>query len=82
MSTWRRLHLNDTVKALATSENFRFFVQVIEPPGEHRNPRNCYRWNFQDAQESADGIVQGYYPHECNEQTCGAWSKLDKDVTS
>jgi len=77
MSTWRRFHLNDTIKALATSENSRFFVRVVEPPDEHRHPRECYRWNLPDAQETADKIVQGYYPHDCSDENCGAWNKLD-----
>jgi hypothetical protein len=77
MSTYRRFHLNETIRAMTTSENSRFFVQVLEPPGEHRHPRECYRWNLKEAQDAADKIVQGYYPHKCDDETCGAWSKLD-----
>jgi len=77
MSTWRRLHLNETVKAMATSDRTRFFVSVREPVGEKRHPLECYRSTLSSAQESADRIVQAYYPHECDADTCGAWHKLD-----
>jgi len=77
MSTWERFHLNDTVKAMATSENHRFFIQIREPPGEHRNPIEFYRWTLKDAQEAADRILHAYYPHECDEQICGSWRRSD-----
>jgi hypothetical protein len=77
MSNWRRFHLNETIKALATSDNTRFFVQVREPVGENRQPRACYRSTLESAQETADGIVQSYYPHECNDATCGSWHRSD-----
>ena len=79
MSTWRRYHLRDTIKALATSENHRFFVQVREPPGNNRNPIEFYRWNLAEAKTAADRLVQAYYPHECDEQTCGGWQKLNSE---
>ena len=75
MSTWRRFHLNETVKALATSDRTRFFVYVREPANENRQTRTCYRSNLEDAQETADGIVQGYFPHECNDEICGSWHR-------
>lgn len=77
MSTWHRFHLKDTLKALAISDNNRFFVRLREPPGESRHPLEFYRWNLRDAQEAADRIVQAYYPHECDEQICGLWRKSD-----
>ena len=77
MSTWHRFHLNESLKALAISDNNRFFVSLREPPGESRHPLEFYRWNLRDAQEAADRIVQAYYPHECDEQICGAWRKTD-----
>lgn len=79
MSTWRRLHLHDTIKALATSENHRFFIQVREPPGSKRNPIEFYRWNLPEAKAAADRLVQAYYPHDCDEETCGTWQKLDAE---
>ena len=79
MSTWRRLHLNETVKAMAMSDRTRFFVCVREPVGENRHPLECYRSALSSAQETADRIVQAYYPHECDEQKCGAWHRLDDD---
>ena len=77
MSTWQKLHLKDTLKALATSENHRFFVQFREPEGEQRNPIEFYRWTLKDAQEAADRIVQAYYPHDCEVEECGDWRKFD-----
>jgi len=78
MSYWQRLHLNETIKAMATSDNGRrFFIQLREPPGEHRNPIEFYRWTLTEAQEAADRIVNAYYPHDCDEQICGLWRKLD-----
>ncbi|HKE55697.1 MAG TPA: hypothetical protein VKB46_03310 [Pyrinomonadaceae bacterium] len=77
MSTWQRYHLSDTVKALATSDNHRFFIQVREPPGEQRHPLECYRWTLREAQDSADRIVNAYYPHDCDEETCGVWRKFE-----
>jgi len=77
MSTWRRFHLEDTVRALATSENHRFFVQVREPPGGTRQPIEFYRWKLGEAKAAADRLVQAYYPHECEQETCGEWRKLD-----
>jgi hypothetical protein len=77
VSTWHRFHLNETLKALAISDNNRFFVRLREPPGESRHPLEFYRWNLRDAQEAADRVVQAYYPHECDEQICGAWRKTD-----
>jgi len=77
MSTWRRFHLEDSIKALATSENHRFFVQVREPPGQHRQPIEFYRWNLPEAKSAADRLVQAYYPHDCDTKICGEWHKLD-----
>jgi hypothetical protein len=79
MSTWRRFHLQDSIKAFAISENHRFFVQVREPPGGDRHPIEFYRWNLSAAKAAADKLVQAYYPHECNEKTCDTWRKLDSD---
>ncbi len=76
MSHWQRFHLRQTIKTLTTSDNGRrFFIQVREPPGEHRNPIEFYRWTLREAQEAADRIVQAYYPHVCDEETCGPWRK-------
>jgi hypothetical protein len=32
MSHWQRFHLEETIKAMATPDNHRFFIQVREPP--------------------------------------------------
>ncbi len=77
MSNWRRFHLNGTVKATATSHQRRFFVQIREPRGEHRQPLEFYRWKLSDAQEAADKVVQAYYPHECDTNVCGTWRKSE-----
>ena len=77
MSTWYRFHLDETIKAMAISDSRRFFVRVREPEGQHRNPLEFYRWHLKDAQEAADRVVHLYYPHECNDQTCGTWRKSD-----
>jgi hypothetical protein len=77
MSEWRRFHMDETITAMAIPENKRFLVHVREPPGEHRNPIEFYRWNLQDAKEAADRLVQAYYPHDCDEQRCGEWRKLE-----
>ncbi|HEV7842111.1 MAG TPA: hypothetical protein VGO69_00365 [Pyrinomonadaceae bacterium] len=77
MSTWHRFHLDETIKALAISDNNRFFVSVREPPGESRQPVEFYRWTLGAAQEAGDKVVQAYYPHECDEQQCGSWQKFD-----
>lgn len=77
MSTWRRFHIDETIKAMAVSDSARFFVFVREPPGANRQPRDCYRSNLKSAQETADGIVQSYYPHDCGEANCGIWQKLE-----
>jgi len=76
MSTWRRFHLNETVKAMATSDNSRFLVQIREPEGENRHPLEFYRWKLREAQDAGDRVVQLYYPHQCDVVTCGAWRKL------
>jgi len=76
MSTWQRLHLNAAVKAMAVSEEQRFFVFVRELAGQQRRPRECYRSNLESAQETADHIVQAYYPHDCSDQICGQWHRL------
>ena len=77
MSTWRRFHIDETIKAMTSSDGNRFFVFVREPAGANRQPRECYRSDLKTAQETADGIVQAYYPHECNTATCGLWQKLE-----
>jgi hypothetical protein len=77
MSTWRRFHLEETVKAMAVSDQARFFVFVREPAHESRQPRQCYRSNLNEARETADRIVQAYYPHKCTEAVCGGWQKLE-----
>ena len=77
MSHWQRSHMEESLKALATPDNHRFFIQVREPPGEHRNPIEFYRWTLKDALEAADRIVQAYYPHDCNLEVCGVWKKFD-----
>lgn len=76
MSNWHRYHQNDTIKAMATSDNQRFFVHFREPEGESRKPLEFYRWTLKDAQEAADEIVQAYYPHVCDD-SCGIWQKQD-----
>jgi hypothetical protein len=58
MSTWRRLHLNETVKAMATSDRTRFFVSVREPVGENRQPLECYRSTLSSAHETADELCR------------------------
>ena len=77
MSHWRRLHLNETIKTIATADNHRFFVQLKEPLGEHRNPIEFYRWNLEEAKEGGDRLVQAYYPHDCEDETCGSWQKVN-----
>ena len=77
MSYWERLHLDDTVKALATPDNHRFFIQIREPVGESRNPIEFFRWTLTEAQDAADRIVQAYYPHHCDTESCGTWQKVD-----
>ena len=77
MSHWQRFHLDETIKAMATPVSHRFFIQVREPPGEHRNPIEFYRWTLKEAQDAADRIVQAYYPHQCEGESCGIWKKLD-----
>ena len=75
MSSWHRFHLNESVKAMAISDQRRFFVCVREPEGEQLRPLEFYRWKLSEAQEAADRVVQAYYPHECDLLTCGAWQK-------
>jgi len=77
MSIWRRFHQNETITAMAISDNRRFFARVREPQRENRRPLEFCRWRLQDAQDAADRVVQLYYPHECDEQTCGTWRKSD-----
>lgn len=77
MSAWRRYHMNETVTAMAIPDNNRFLVRVREPPGENRRPMEFYRWNLEEAQSGADHLVQAYYPHDCDEHTCGMWRKSD-----
>ena len=69
--------MEESLKALATPDNHRFFIQLKEPPGEHRNPIEFYRWTLKDAQEAADRIVQAYYPHDCDLELCGVWKKFE-----
>ena len=77
MSTWRRYHLNETVTAVATPDNRRFFVHLREPAGETRHPIEFYRWTLPEAQTGADQLVEAYYPHDCDAGKCGPWSKSD-----
>jgi hypothetical protein len=77
MSYWYRFHLNDTLKALATPDKNRFFVQLREPLGENRRPLEFYRWKLSEAQQAADEVVQAYYPHDCDGESCGGWIKLE-----
>ena len=77
MSDWHRFHLNESIKAMAISDNRRFFIHIREPFGENRHPVEFYRWRLQEAQEAADKVVQAYYPHECDERSCDVWRKSD-----
>jgi len=79
MSNWYRYHLNSSLKALVTPERNRFFVNFREPAGEHREPISFYRWTLKDARESADRIVQAYYPHQCDTDSCDGWQKVEED---
>jgi hypothetical protein len=63
---------------MAVSDSNRFFVKLIEPPGENRGPIEFYRWHLKDAQNAADKLVQAYYPHECSDQGCGYWRRVDE----
>jgi hypothetical protein len=69
--------MEETLKALATQDTRRFFIQVKEPSGHHRNPIEFYRWTLREAQDAADRIVQAYYPHDCEVESCGVWKKFD-----
>lgn len=77
MSEWHCFHLDETITALVTSENTRFLVRIREPEGESRNPIDFYRGTLKEAQRAADRLVQAYYPHQCDEHTCGRWQKGD-----
>ena len=77
MSHWRRFHQNETITAMALPEQERFLIRVLEPPGEGRKPVSFYRSNLEAAREAADQLVQEYYPHECDERTCGEWWKAE-----
>ena len=80
MSEWRRFHLDDTVTAMAIPDSRRFLVRMREPAGENRQPIEFYRGNLKEAQRAADRLVQAYYPHECDEERCGQWRKIqDRD---
>ena len=76
MSEWHCLHLDDTLTAMAISDNGRFLVRLREPYGERRNPVEFHRFTLKDALASADRLVQAYYPHDCRECWCGEWEKL------
>ena len=78
MATWQRFHLDNTLKALAVSDDHRFFVRLREPPGENRQPIEFYRWHLKDAQTAGDRLVQAYYPHECSADSCGNWQKVEE----
>lgn len=69
--------MEETIKALATPDNHRFFIQVREPPGERRQPIEFFRSTLREAQDAADRIVQAYYPHDCDVESCGAWKKFE-----
>jgi hypothetical protein len=69
--------MEESLKALAIPDNHRFFIQVKEPPGHNRKPIEFYRWTLREAQDAADRIVQAYYPHDCEVESCGAWKKFD-----
>ena len=75
MGIWLRHHLDETVTATAAPEGRRFLVHVREPAEIGRHPVDFFRWNLKDAQVAADRLVQAYYPHECDEQRCGAWQR-------
>jgi hypothetical protein len=75
MIHWFLFHLDDSIKAMATYDQHRFFVRVREPIGEARGPIAFYRQTIDEAQESADQVVQEYYPHECSPHECSAWTK-------
>lgn len=77
MSYWSRLHLNESIKTITIPDNHRFFVQLKEPAGQQRNPIEFYRWTLEDAKDAGDRLVQAYYPHDCDETTCGIWRKID-----
>jgi hypothetical protein len=78
MSHWSRLHLNESIRTLATHDTHRFFIQLKEPPGEERNPIEFYRWTLEEAKDAGDRLVQAYYPHDCDDSTCGVWRKIDE----
>ena len=76
MSEWRCYHLDETLTAMATSDNGRFLVRLREPPGEARHPIEFHRLTLKEALKAADRLVQAYYPHDCQEHGCGEWRKL------
>lgn len=78
MGIWLRHHIDETVTATAAPEGGRFLVHLRESAGVSRHPVDCYRWNLRDAQAAADGLVQAYYPHECDGRSCGAWERADE----
>ena len=75
MSYWYRFHLNETVKTTATSEPQRFLVQMREPAAEQPKAIEFYRWTLTEAQDTADDVVQEYFPHNCEMIICGNWTK-------
>lgn len=77
MGVWLRHHMGETITATAAPEGRRFLVHVREPAGMSRRPIDCFRWNLKDAQVAADGLVQAYYPHECDGRSCGDWQRSE-----
>ncbi len=75
MSIWLRHHLDEAVTATAAPEGARFLVHTREPAELSRRPIDCFRWSLKDAQAAADGLVQAYYPHDCEAASCGSWRR-------
>lgn len=77
MSEWRCFHLDDTITAMVSMEMLgRYLVRMREPFDATRHPIEFYRGNLNEAFRAADKLIQAYYPHACDEATCGDWHKL------
>lgn len=78
MSEWHCFHLDETITAMVVPEGARFLVRVREPEEANRHPIVFYRGTLKEAQRAASRLVQMYYPHDCNQHSCGRWHKAHR----
>ena len=72
-----RFHCSGQINARAIArEDGRYLATVSEPEGKNRIPKDVVCHSREEAEHSADSMVQSAYPHDCQGSECSPWEEF------